>query len=66
MKSDSELLDWLDHQSAANGMKIVFRWSTTGRGWRLHQDPDGEYETVREAIQSAMEIDHKYCFKAGG
>ena len=37
--TDSELLDWLQEQNdkATYTGKCVFRNSTTGRGWRLHE-----------------------------
>jgi hypothetical protein len=54
--SDTELLDWLDKQSGKEYTgKVVFRWSTTGRGWRLHETSrDGAHTSVREAIRSAI------------
>ena len=55
---DSRRLDFLEQAGAAlsPGMKWVCRPSTTGRGYRLHQDPHpevGQYDTVREAIDAA-------------
>lgn len=61
--SDTEMLDWLDRQSQAQDSRgytlgVVFRLSTTGRGWRLHQC-NGEFgipkqPNVRAAIMTAM------------
>jgi len=63
MPTDTELLDWLEKQRTDYGVGIVFRQSTTGRGWRLHEtDNDWKWltknepqPTVREAIAYAME-----------
>lgn len=38
--------------SAMRGLKWVARWSTTGRGFRLHQDQNGRHETAREALDA--------------
>jgi len=60
--TDTELLDWLDAQRTNYGLGIVFRMSTIGRGWRLHETsdswtPDGAVitpkPTAREAIADA-------------
>ena len=55
--TDTDLLDFLE---ACNEIKtytgrVCFRWSTTGRGWRLHETslPDAK-NTVREAIRDAI------------
>ena len=57
MISDTEMLDWLEAQlqkSAYTG-KCIFRWSTTGRGFRLHETGlDGAVGSVRKAIEDAM------------
>jgi len=55
--TDHELINWLEEQNAKalyTG-KCVFRWSDTGRGWRLHETSNEGYSTVREAIKAAME-----------
>mgnify|MGYP001588247723 CR=1 FL=1 len=61
--SDTEMLDWLDRQNQGTDWRglplgTVFRMSTTGRGWRLHQCT-GEFgvarqPNVRAAIMAAM------------
>jgi hypothetical protein len=66
--TDKELLDWLDAQCKKQVspvgrftrpiLGVIFRWSTTGRGWRLHECT-GEWginpaPNVREAIAAAM------------
>lgn len=51
--TDSELLDWLESQGS--GDPWVARQSTTGRGYRLHNDKDGKHATVRVAISRAIE-----------
>lgn len=49
---DSVRLDWLEKQG--NGLWWIARQSTTGRGFRLHQDPHGDYATAREAIDAHL------------
>jgi len=55
MPSDKEMLDWLERQTGRYTGRVVWRWSTSGRGWRLHETmhPDAK-PTVREAIEDAM------------
>lgn len=62
---DAERLNWLQKQLDKKSYtgKCVFRWSSTGRGWRLHEtsDEDGKRfgfiptTYVRKAIDQAME-----------
>jgi hypothetical protein len=58
-RTDKERLDWLDMQDG--DMQWICRPSTTGRGWRLHTFPKGDFDTgsnsVREAIDKAIEED---------
>lgn len=57
MPSDKDMLDWLQEQNNKQQYtgRCLFRYSTTGRGWRLHEtDQEGSFETVRAAIASAM------------
>jgi hypothetical protein len=60
-KEDTGLVDWLE--SRCGDSPVVLRWSSTGRGWRLHDCPGGSIAgtilggpvgTVREAIHEAM------------
>ena len=54
-EKDAARLDWLQEQSyKAPHLGWVARESTTGRGYRLHQDAEGAV-LVRVAIDSAME-----------
>lgn len=57
MITDKDRIDWLEEQlqkSAYTG-RTIFRQSTTGRGWRLHETShEGSSATVREAIDKAM------------
>jgi len=58
--TDKDLLDWLDKQTGTYTGKVKFRWSTTGRGWRLHETHQaGSVSTVREAILNAIEEENK-------
>jgi hypothetical protein len=51
---DAERLEWLEAQATPR-MKWCARPSTTGRGFRLHQDPMiGTHATAREAIDAAL------------
>jgi len=64
MISDTDLLDWLQEQLDKNSYtgQCVFRWSTMGRGWRLHETSDDAasifrvqpVRDVREAIANAI------------
>lgn len=56
-KSDKELLDFLqkkNNESSYTGL-CIFRMSSTGRGWRLHEtSTQGASISVRKAISIAM------------
>lgn len=58
--TDTELLDWMDKQTGrytrtASPGRVIWRWSSCGRGWRLHETSRPEaVVTVREAIRVAM------------
>jgi len=61
-KEDTRIIDWLEEQNkkARYTGKCIFRWSGTGRGWRLHETSGlGAVESVRQAILNAMEEDKK-------
>lgn len=49
--ADTARLDAIEKQGWPN-LKWIARHSTTGRGFRLHQDPLGVYDTPREAIDA--------------
>lgn len=59
---DTELWDWLEEQ-AEDGMGWVARPSTTGRGYRLHQEPKMVHgvtaPTAREAARRARDAARK-------
>jgi hypothetical protein len=58
LPSDSEMLDWLQGQNDLSRYtgRCLFRMSTTGRGWRLHETSgDNAYMCVRNAIAVAMQ-----------
>lgn len=55
--SDTQLLDWLQEQLDKQKYtgKIIFRWSMTGRGCRLHETSQpGAVSDVRRAIAEAI------------
>lgn len=56
--TDKEMLDFLQEQlekSSYTGM-CIFRQSTTGRGWRLHETSmTGSISDVRQAIREGMD-----------
>jgi len=60
MPTDKQMLDWLEEQNnkCTYTGTCIFRWSRTGRGWRLHEtsEDDSQY-SVRDAICDAMEND---------
>lgn len=71
---DAERLSWLQTQLDKKSYtgKCVFRWSVTGRGWRLHEVSDlielGGYkavDSVRKAIDLAMERDQNESGDSG-
>lgn len=61
MTTDTDRLNWLEAQNKKEFYtgRCIFRWSTTGRGWRLHESADAPgaeptFPTVREAIDYSM------------
>jgi hypothetical protein len=59
--TDTQRIEFLEKQN--NGNDCIFRQSTTGRGWRLHQTSDREcvvltgispFSSVRKAIDYAI------------
>jgi len=56
MKSDTELLDFLQHLTDQTDFKVKCRWSSTGRGWRLHETTQlNGFDSIREAIDFFLE-----------
>lgn len=66
--TDTELLDFLQRkndESQYTGL-CIFRMSSTGRGWRLHEtsiERHGGSSSVREAIFRAMRAEEKSAGK---
>lgn len=55
---DTDLLDWLQSKLGTHTGKVIWRWSTTGRGWRLHESRwPGAVDNVREAIINAIKAE---------
>lgn len=63
--TDKERIDWLEKQNDNSRYtgRCVFRWSLTGRGWRLHETTREGYTSVREAIDAAKEADNAMRLK---
>ena len=54
--TDTDRLDFLDNLTTGYGNGWILRWSTTGRGIRLHEtSQDGVYPTPRDAIDAGLE-----------
>ena len=53
--TDTERLDFLQRITGKYTGKVLCRWSTTGRGWRLHETSQiGAVEDVRTAIDNMI------------
>ena len=60
LTDDHERIDWLEQQQDRfpELRGVVFRWSTSRRGWRLHQTTrEGNVSTVRGAIDVARQAE---------
>jgi len=62
--TDSDRIEFLERQNAKAVYtgKCLFRQSSTGRGWRLHESSGGPrsekvHDTVRQAIDHAMRLE---------
>lgn len=61
LKKDRDRLDFLQalNDKASYSGRCVLRWSTSGRGWRLHESNGfGIFTSVRQAIDDFMGVDH--------
>jgi len=61
LENDHKRMEWLETQNAKKSYtgRCNFRWSVTGRGWRLLETSGGPrmeptFATVREAIDYSM------------
>lgn len=55
--TDSQMLDWLDRLSGRYTGRVIWRRSTTGSGWRLHETSrSGAVRSVREAVSDAIRL----------
>lgn len=69
LRDDRDRLDWLQEQLNKKSYtgKCIFRLSTSGRGWRLHETSEEARDrfgiiptpSVREAIDQAMERENE-------
>ena len=54
--TDTDRLDSLQELTDRSGAAVICRWSTTGRGWRLHElgkwDGHEGFNSVRKAIDA--------------
>ena len=60
--TDTELLDFLQGLTDRKNYtgKVICRWSSTGRGWRLHETNHSDaVPSVRQAITNLMEREKK-------
>jgi len=60
--SDTEILDWLQSKLALKKYtgKALFRWSVSGRGFRLHETSlPCAVDDVRQAIINAIEQENE-------
>lgn len=56
--TDKERLDWLQARTTGYGNGWLARYSSTGRGFRIHETTfPGASRDVREAIDKAMEME---------
>lgn len=63
MPTDAELLDFLESENAKARYtgRCMFRLSSTGRGWRLHETSDSNSkQSVREVIADALLASKKW------
>lgn len=66
--TDTELLNWLEEQNSRKRYtgECIFRWSSTGRGWRIHEAHKSRWknvkQTVREAIADAIDAEKNDTF----
>jgi len=53
--TDTQMLDWLDALGGSYTGRVLWRWSTRGYGWRLHETSrSAAAGDVRTAIRDAM------------
>lgn len=53
--TDKQRLDFLQGCLGRYTGRVIFRWSGTGRGWRLHEtNQDGSTHDVRAAIDAEI------------
>ena len=57
-KTDTERLDGLQKLLERSTGKVVCRWSSTGRGWRLHEHKGSDaVDDVRKAIDGFLDVE---------
>jgi len=56
--TDTQMLDWLDKLGGSYTGRVIWRMSSRGHGWRLHEtSQEGAAGDVRTAIRNAMEVE---------
>lgn len=56
-RTDKQRLDALQKLLGRYSDRCVCRWSTTGRGWRLHEHEGlGAVKDVRQAIDNFLDV----------
>ena len=57
-RTDKQRLDELQSLVGRYSKNIECRWSSTGRGWRLHESSEGQ-EDIRVAIDRFLDYNKK-------
>lgn len=56
MRTDTERLDALQKLIGVHSSQVICRWSSQGRGWRLHESTiPGSKDDIREAIDAFLD-----------
>lgn len=63
--TDTELLDYLQDKldKGIYTGKVICRWSSSGRGWRLHETTQDGFSDVRCAIKDFIERNNENTYQ---